>query len=291
MEGDADKEVVSRGICARRWHRRWATGGAGGLSNSPVRVILLSGLPGATNPARPFYGVIDPMVSLTNSPPGHRSWAGRLACGLAAALVVAAQAGCSGCSKQPAFERVPAKVQRPAVQDVAPAAEQPAEELASDPATAEPEREATVAAADPAEPAAAPREAARPRDADGGGVAGRRNDGEGGGRAAAGEGAGVDRANQAAKGAVLPGRPRQAPQLTAAEAAALAGRLLDEARAAVRGSDPAAASEKALAAYEQVLPYAATDADCRRLTGELERVIDVVGGRRGPAESVPTRFE
>lgn len=235
------------------------------------------------------------MVPLTHPPSGDRARAGRVVTGLmagvAVALVVAAQAGCSGCSKQPAFERVPAKVQRPAVQGVEPATEPPAEQLASDPAPAELEREATVADAAPAEPAAAPREVARPRDADGGAVAGRRDDGEGGGRAAGGEGAGVERADQAAGGAVLPGRPRPAPQLTAAEAAALAGRLLDEARAAVRGGDPAAASDKALAAYDQVLPHAATDADCRRLAGEVERMIEAVGGRRGPAESVPTRFE
>jgi len=212
-------------------------------------------------------------------------------CGLAATLVVAAQTGCSGCSKPAAFERVRASVVRPAVQKAEPAAAESTEELGPDHAVAEPGREGMDAAAAPAEPAAAPREVARPRDADGGAVAGRRNDGEEGGRAAAGGGAGVERADQAAGGAVLPGRPRPAPQLTAAEAAALAGRLLDEARAAVRRSDAAAASDKALAAYEQVLPHAATDAACRRLAGEVERVIEVVGGRRGPAESVPTRFE
>lgn len=230
------------------------------------------------------------MVPPTRLPSGDRAWAGRLVCGLAATIVVAVQTGCSGCSKPAAFERVRARVVRPAVQEAESAAAEQAEELAPDHAGAEPGPEGMDAAA-PAKPAAAPREVARPRDADGGAVAGRRDDGEGGGRAAAGGGAGVERADQAAGGAVLPGRPRPAPQLTAAEAAALAGRLLDEARAAVRRSDPAAASDKALAAYEQVLPHAATDADCRRLAGEVERVIEAVGGRRGPAESVPTRFE
>lgn len=230
------------------------------------------------------------MVPLTHPPFGYLARAGRLVCSLVAVFVVAAQAGCSGCSKQPADNRTAAKVARPVRAEVEPVADEPAGELASDPTPAQPEREATVAAAAPAEPAAA-REAARPRDANGGAVAGRRGDGEEGGRPAAGQGAGLEPANQVAGGAVLPGRLRQPPQLTAAEAAAVAGRLLDEARVAARRRDPAEASSKALAAYEQVLPHAATDADCRRLAGDVEQMIEVVGGRGGPAESVPTRFE
>jgi hypothetical protein len=267
---------------------------------------------GLASSGRPVHGVIDPMSPLNFLPSSPGVSTRRVCCGLAAVLVLLVHCGCSGCARQRpqdsvagGFSRPPARNQPVAAaepDEAEPVAAEPvaaepvaAEPVAAEPVVAEPGREpeaAPTVADAPLEPAVDSQRApqARPRDADGGVVAGRSGDAGEGGRPAAGEAAGAERA-KAAGAAVLPGRPRQPPPLTAAEAATSAGQLLDEARAAIRRGDPATASEKALAAYEYLVPHVATNAACRGLAGEAERVIDAVGSRRGPAESLPTRFE
>jgi hypothetical protein len=89
----------------------------------------------------------------------------------------------------------------------------------------------------------------------------------------------------------LPGRQPVEPALSATEAARSARQLLDKAQKLLRTADASSAVEAALEAYDQVLPHAKNDADCRKLCGQLEGVLNAAGRGRGQAEAVPTRFE
>lgn len=89
----------------------------------------------------------------------------------------------------------------------------------------------------------------------------------------------------------LPGRATLKPQLSAADAATSARQLLAQAQQLMREDKPATAAEKALEAYDQVLPHAEGDPQCKKLSQQLESVLDAAGRRRGPADAVPTRFE
>lgn len=89
----------------------------------------------------------------------------------------------------------------------------------------------------------------------------------------------------------LPGRAPVKPMLSAAEASELANRQLKKAQQLLRSGDASAAAETAIQAYDQVLPHAKTDAECKKLCGLLESLINSTGRTRGRAEAVPTRFE
>jgi hypothetical protein len=204
-----------------------------------------------------------------------------------AAVLIGATGGCSGCSMPQPKEQLSQSEQRRKPDD------KPADHL-SEP-EAEPAARAADAGGESAEEAAnpAPPLPGRPREADGGADAGRSMNGERGGRALQGQAAGEARLGGGpnASGAVLPGGPPRAPARAAPDAAVFAGQLLDRARLAARRGDAAAAAELAIEAYEQVLPYAATDPACRRRVTEVEQFVGTVGGRAGSADSVPTRFE
>jgi hypothetical protein len=89
----------------------------------------------------------------------------------------------------------------------------------------------------------------------------------------------------------LPGREPGKPKLSAAQAAVSAKQLLQRARQLLRNADPASAAAAALEAYEQVLPHANSDAECRKLSEQLEDLLDAAGRKPGRVEAVPTRFE
>lgn len=89
----------------------------------------------------------------------------------------------------------------------------------------------------------------------------------------------------------LPGREPVKPTLTAAEAADSARKLLNRAQQLLRAADASAAAAAAIEAYDQVLPHAESDADCRKLRGQLEGVLTAAGRQQGRPEAVPTRFE
>ena len=81
------------------------------------------------------------------------------------------------------------------------------------------------------------------------------------------------------------------PELSANEAAQSAKQLLKRAQQLLRTADTSAAAEAAIKAYDQVLPYAKSDAECKKLCGQLESVLNAAGRGRGRADAVPTRFE
>jgi hypothetical protein len=87
----------------------------------------------------------------------------------------------------------------------------------------------------------------------------------------------------------LPGREPVKPNLSAADAAQSARKLLKRAQQLLRAADASAAAEVALEAYDQVLPHSESNAECKKLCGQLEVVLNAAGGRR--ADAVPTRFE
>ncbi len=215
----------------------------------------------------------------------------RLLAAVMAVGVIPVAGGCSGCSKPNPEDRIPEMIRTaepeptPADRPPDPEAEAAAEPVGRD---AEAAREPNDTPADPAPPVAG-----RARDAEGGADAGRRSNAEPGGRPPGGRaaGAGAPAGGPENPGAVLPGGKPPAPARAGPEAADFAGELLARARAAARAGDAAAAADLALEAYEQVLPHAATDPDCRRRVTEAEQLVGAVGGRAGPADSVPTRFE
>jgi hypothetical protein len=90
---------------------------------------------------------------------------------------------------------------------------------------------------------------------------------------------------------VLPGREPGKPELSADEAAKSAKQLLKRAQQLLRDADNSAAAEAAIKAYDQVLPHAESHAECKRLRGQLEGVLNAAGRGRGRADAVPTRFE
>jgi hypothetical protein len=89
----------------------------------------------------------------------------------------------------------------------------------------------------------------------------------------------------------LPGREPIKPALSAAEAADSAKQLLKRAQQQLRAADASAAAATAIEAYDQVLPHAEADAECKKLCGLLEGVLNAAGRTQGRAEAVPTRFE
>jgi hypothetical protein len=89
----------------------------------------------------------------------------------------------------------------------------------------------------------------------------------------------------------LPGRQPTKPELSAAEAARSAKQLFEKAQRLLRTANASAAAEAAIEAYDQVLPHAASDAECRKLCGQIEGLLNAAGRRSGQAEAVPTRFE
>lgn len=89
----------------------------------------------------------------------------------------------------------------------------------------------------------------------------------------------------------LPGREPVKPELSANEAAQSAKQLLQRAQQLLRKADTSAAAEAAIKAYDQVLPHAESDAECKKLCGQLEGVLNAAGRGRGRADAVPTRFE
>jgi hypothetical protein len=90
---------------------------------------------------------------------------------------------------------------------------------------------------------------------------------------------------------VLPGREPGKPELSADEAAKSAKQLLKRAQQLLRDADNSAAAEAAIKAYDQVLPHAESHAECKKLRGQLEGVLNAAGRGRGRADAVPTRFE
>lgn len=90
---------------------------------------------------------------------------------------------------------------------------------------------------------------------------------------------------------VLPGREPAKPELSADEAAKSAKQLLKRAQQLLRDADNSAAAEAAIKAYDQVLPHAESHAECKKLRGQLEGVLNAAGRGRGRADAVPTRFE
>ena len=89
----------------------------------------------------------------------------------------------------------------------------------------------------------------------------------------------------------LPGREPIKPALSAAEAADSAKQLLKRAKQQLRAADSAAAAATAIEAYDQVLPHAEAYAECKKLCGLLEGVLNAAGRTQGRADGVPTRFE
>lgn len=89
----------------------------------------------------------------------------------------------------------------------------------------------------------------------------------------------------------LPGREPVKPELSANEAAQSAKQLLKRVQQLLREADTSAAAEAAIKAYDQVLPHAKSDAECKKLCGQLEGVLNAAGRGRGRANAVPTRFE
>jgi hypothetical protein len=89
----------------------------------------------------------------------------------------------------------------------------------------------------------------------------------------------------------LPGRKPIKPALSVEDAAASAKQLLERAQHQLRAADASAAVATAIEAYDQVLPHAETDAECKKLCGLLEGVLNAAGRTQGRADAVPTRFE
>jgi hypothetical protein len=89
----------------------------------------------------------------------------------------------------------------------------------------------------------------------------------------------------------LPGRQPTKPELSAAEAARSAKQLFEKSQRLLRTVDASAAAEAALEAYDQVLPHAESDAECRKLCRQIEGLLNAAGRGSGQAEAVPTRFE
>lgn len=89
----------------------------------------------------------------------------------------------------------------------------------------------------------------------------------------------------------LPGREPIKPVLSAAEAADSAKQLLKRVKQQLRAADAEAAAATAIEAYDQVLPHAEADAECRKLCRLLEGVLNAAGRTQGRADGVPTRFE
>lgn len=89
----------------------------------------------------------------------------------------------------------------------------------------------------------------------------------------------------------LPGRAAMKPRFSADDAATSAELLLKQAQQLLRKDELSAAAEVALEAYDQVLPHAESDPQCRKLSRQLEGVLDAAGRGRGQADAVPTRFE
>lgn len=89
----------------------------------------------------------------------------------------------------------------------------------------------------------------------------------------------------------LPGREPGKPAHSAAEAAESAKQLLKRAQQLLRNKDESGAAQAAIEAYDQALPHAASDAECKKLCGQLEAVLAAAGRTQGRAEAVPTRFE
>jgi hypothetical protein len=89
----------------------------------------------------------------------------------------------------------------------------------------------------------------------------------------------------------LPGREPIKPALSASEAADSAKQLLKRAQQQLRTGNASAAAATAVEAYDQVLPHAEADAECKRLCGLLEGVLNAAGRAQGRADAVPTRFE
>lgn len=90
---------------------------------------------------------------------------------------------------------------------------------------------------------------------------------------------------------VLPGREPVKPVLSAAEAAESAKQLLKRSQQLLRAANASAAAEAAIEAYDQVLPHAERDKDCRKLCKQIEDVLTATGRGQGRPEAVPTRFE
>jgi hypothetical protein len=89
----------------------------------------------------------------------------------------------------------------------------------------------------------------------------------------------------------LPGRAAKKPDLSAADAATSAERLLRQAQQLIKRDDLSSAVETALEAYDQVLPHAQSDPRCLKLCRQLEVVLDAAGRGQATADAVPTRFE
>jgi hypothetical protein len=128
-----------------------------------------------------------------------------------------------------------------------------------------------------------------PSDSDEGGVA---HEGQSaGGEETGGASGGLPSTEPKRPTPALPGREPVKPLLSAADAADSARNLLKKAQQLLRSGDSASAGEAAMQAYDQVFPHAKTDAECKKLCGQLEVVINSAGRVRGRAEAVPTRFE
>lgn len=89
----------------------------------------------------------------------------------------------------------------------------------------------------------------------------------------------------------LPGRQPSKPELSAAEAARSAKQLFEKAQRLLRTADASSAAEAAIKAYDQVLPHAESNAECKKLCGQIESLLNSAGRGSGQAEAVPTRFE
>lgn len=129
----------------------------------------------------------------------------------------------------------------------------------------------------------------QPREAPGGGAGGAPGSAEDGGPG--GAGGTSARAEPKRPAAALPGRAPVKPALSATDAAKSARRLLQRAQQLLRDANPAAAAAAAIEAYDQVLPHAASDADCKKICGQLEGVLTAAGRRLDRVDPVPTRFE
>lgn len=89
---------------------------------------------------------------------------------------------------------------------------------------------------------------------------------------------------------VFQGRDTPRPKLSASEAARLGRRMLNDARSAFKKRDIDAAARLAIEAYEAVNPHEETNADCRRVMQEVEKILESIG-RQQSVKDVPTQFE
>lgn len=89
---------------------------------------------------------------------------------------------------------------------------------------------------------------------------------------------------------VFQGRKPRTSAVSPVQAAAMAKRLMAEARAAGKQGDVAAGCQSAIGAYEAAAAHGSSNPECRKLMREAETFLESIGNRQ-TIDNVPTKFE